>query len=133
MEMISLPIENENKKIDGTYRLVIAAIKRAKALSQGALPAMASKAKKITTLAIEEVATGTLKVLTGEEAVKANEEAKSLTHKRMMDEAQQKETMPEDVSELEKDLKVYLSEKSEASNDKTIDDIFGDGSLSAKK
>jgi DNA-directed RNA polymerase omega subunit len=122
MEMISLPIENENKKIDGTYRLVIAAIKRAKALSQGALPAMA-----ITTLAIEEVATGTLKVLTGEEAVKANEEAKSLTHKRMMDEAQQKETMPEDVSELEKDLKVYLSEKSEASNDKTIEDIFGDG------
>jgi hypothetical protein len=46
----------------------------------------------------------------------------------MMDEAQQKETMPEDVSELEKDLKVYLSEKSEASSDKTIEDIFGDGS-----
>lgn len=127
MDIISLPIENKNEKVDGTYRLVIAAIKRAKDLSQGALPAMASKAKKITTLSIEEIATGTLHVLTGEEAVKASEEAKSLTHKRMMDEAQQKETMPEDVSELEKDLKVYLSEKSEADSKKTIEDIFGDG------
>ncbi len=44
----------------------------------------------------------------------------------MMDEAQQKETMPEDISELEKDLKVYLSEKSETEQKKTIEDIFGD-------
>jgi hypothetical protein len=44
----------------------------------------------------------------------------------MMDEAQQKETMPEDVSELEKDLKVYLSEKGDAESKKSIEDIFGD-------
>ncbi len=126
MDIISLPIEHENKEIDGSYRLVIAAVMRAKDLSQGALPNMASKAQKITTLAIEEVATGAVDVITGEKAVKASEEAKKLTYKRMMDEAQQKETMPEDISELEKDLKVYLSEKSETEQKKTIEDIFGD-------
>ena len=126
MEIISLPIEFDRKKIDGTYRLVIAAVKRAKALSQGELPVIPSRVQKITTLAIEEVATGAVKIITGEEAVKASEEAKKLTHKRMMDEAQQKVTMPEDMTELEKDLKVYLSEKGETEQKKTIEDIFGD-------
>lgn len=126
MDIISLPIEHDNENIEGTYRLVIAAVKRAKMLSQGALPAISSKAQKITTLAIEEVAMGAVDVLTGEAAVIANEEAKKLSHKKMMDEAQQKETMPEDISELEKDLKVYLSEKGESEQKRTIEDIFGD-------
>jgi DNA-directed RNA polymerase subunit omega len=126
MEIISLPIKCENEKIDGRYRLVIAAVKRAKDLSQGALPSIPSKAQKITTLAIQEVATGTVNVVTGDEAVKAMEEAKKLTHKKMMDEAQQKETMPEDMTELEKDLKIYLSEKGESEQKRTIEDIFGD-------
>ena len=124
--MISLPIEHENEQIEGRYRLVMAAVKRAKALSEGALPAISSKAQKITTLAIEEVAAGAVDVLTGDEAVKASEEDKKLTHKKMMDEAQQKETMPEDMSELEKDLKAYLSEKSGSEQKRTIEDIFGD-------
>ena len=126
MDIISLPIEHDNENIEGTYRLVIAAVKRAKELSQGSLPLISSKAQKITTLAIEEVAEGAVEVLTGEKAIQANEEAKKLTHKRMMDEAQQKETMPEDISELEKDLKVYLSEKGESEQKRTIEDIFGD-------
>jgi DNA-directed RNA polymerase subunit omega len=127
MDIISLPIEYDKKKIDGNYRLVIAAVKRAKDLSQGVLPKITSKAKKITTLSLEEVASGVLNILTGEAAVKANEEAKKLVHKRMMDEAQQKETMPEDLTELEKDLKVYLSEKTESEQKRSIEDIFGDG------
>lgn len=126
MDIVSLPITNSNDNIEGTYRLVIASVQRAKALSKGALPKIASKAKKITTLAIEEVASGNVEVLIGEEAVKAREESKKQTSKRMMDEAQQKETMPEDVSELEKDLKVYLSEKGDAESKKSIEDIFGD-------
>ncbi len=124
--MITLPIQYDKKKIDGAYRLVIASVKRAKDLSQGSLPVISSKAQKITTLAIEEVATGAVKVMIGEEAVKASEEAKKMTHKKMMDEAQQKETMPEDMTELEKDLKVYLSEKGETEQKKSIEDIFGD-------
>ena len=127
MDIISLPINFDREKIDGTYRLVVAAVKRAKDLSLGALPIISSKARKITTLAIEEVANGAVSVLIGEEALKASEEAKKLTHKRMMDEAQQKETMPEDMTELEKDLKVYLSEKGETEQKKSIEDIFGAG------
>ncbi len=126
MDIISLPIECENENIEGTYRLVIAAVKRAKDLSMGSLPVISSKAQKITTLAIEEVASGSIEVLTGEAAVKANEDAKKQTHKKMMDEAQQKETMPEDMSELEKDLKMYLSEKNESEQKRSIEDIFGD-------
>lgn len=126
MDIISLPIRCDNEDIDGSYRLVIASVKRAKALSQGVLPAMSSKAKKITTLAIEEVATGAVKVLTGEAAVKASEESKKLTHKRFIDEAQQKEAMPEDVSELERDLRVYLSEKNQSEQKRTLEDIFGE-------
>jgi DNA-directed RNA polymerase omega subunit len=126
MDIITLPIEYDKKKIDGNYRLVIAAVQRAKDLSMGALPKISSKAKKITTLALEEVAVGTVNILTGEEATTAREEAKKLVHKRMMDEAQQKETMPEDLTELEKDLKVYLSEKTESEQKRSIEDIFGE-------
>jgi len=126
VDIISLPIDNKNEKIEGNYRLVIAAVKRAKALSQGALPVIKSKAQKITTLAIEEVASGAVKVLTGEEAVKAMEEAKKLEQIRMIDEAQQKEALPEDMSELEKDLKTYLIEKTESERKRSIEDIFGE-------
>jgi hypothetical protein len=35
--------------------------------------------------------------------------------------------MPEDMTELEKDLKVYLSEKVETEQKRIIEDIFGDG------
>ncbi len=126
MDIISLPIEHDNEEIEGTYRMVIAAVKRAKDLSSGALPAKASKARKITTLAIEEVATNAVTVLSGKDAVKATEDAKEVVHKRVMDEAQQKETMPEDISELEKDLKAYLSEKGGSEKKKTIEDIFGE-------
>jgi len=126
LDIISLPIDNKNEKIEGNYRLVIAAVKRAKALSQGALPVIKSKAQKITTLAIEEVASGAVKVLTGEEAVKAMEEAKKLEQIRMIDEAQQKEALPEDMSELEKDLKTYLIEKTESERKRSIEDIFGE-------
>ena len=105
MDIISLPIKFDKTKIDGTYRLVMAAVKRAKDLSQGSLPIIASKAQKITTLAIEEVASGAVKIIKGKEAVQAIEDAKKEVHQKVIDEAQQKETMPEDMTELEKDLK----------------------------
>ncbi|MCK5427031.1 MAG: DNA-directed RNA polymerase subunit omega, partial [Thermodesulfovibrionia bacterium] len=49
MDLISLPVEFDKKKIDNRYRLVIAAGKRAKMLFQGAQTRIASKAKKLTT------------------------------------------------------------------------------------
>lgn len=126
MDMISLPIELDKNKTDGYYRLVIATVKRAKELSQGAQPRVSSKAKKVTTLALEEIVSGAVEILTDEAAVKAMEEAKKLAHKQMMDEAKQRESMPEDLTELEKNLKMYLTEKGERDSKKAIEDIFGD-------
>ena len=124
MDLISLPVIIDKEKIDGRYRLVIATSKRARALYQGAQPMRVSKAKKLTTLALEEVASGAVRILTGEAAIKAREQAKKLSYEGMIDEAKQKEALPEDLTEIEKDLKVYLHEKSERDNKQNIDKIF---------
>jgi len=111
IDVVSLPVEFDGKKIDSTFRLVIAVIKRAKELHQGAQPKISTKARKVTTVALEEAVSGSLQVLTGKAAVEAEKAAGKLTYKKMMDEAEQKESLPEDKSELEKDLDVYLSQK----------------------
>jgi len=126
MDLISLPIEIEKKNSNEYYRLVIAAINRAKDLSQGARPIFESKAQKVTIRALEEVLSDSVEILSGEEAIKARAEAKKLTQKRMIDEAKQKEGLSEDISEIEKDLKAYLSEKGERDSKKTIEEIFGE-------
>ncbi|MEF9426495.1 MAG: hypothetical protein L0956_04735 [Candidatus Mariimomonas ferrooxydans] len=51
-------------------------------------------------------------------------EAKKLTYEDMMDEARQKESLPEDLTELEKDVKVYLHGKEGRDNSKAIEEIF---------
>ena len=123
MDLISLPVIIDKEKIDGRYRLVIATSKRARALYQGAQPMRVSKVKKLTTLALEEVASGAVRILTGEAAIKAREQAKKLSYEGMIDEAKQKEALPEDLTEIEKDLKVYLHEK-ERESKQDIDKIF---------
>jgi DNA-directed RNA polymerase subunit omega len=125
MDLISLPVEFDKKKIDNRYRLVIAAGKRAKMLFQGAQTRIASKAKKLTTVAIEEVISGPVHVLSGEAAVKAEEEAKKLPYQEIIDEAKQKVSHPEEeLTELEKDLKVYLHKKEEKGNKESREKIF---------
>lgn len=126
MEVISLPIEIDKEKFDGYFRLVSATVKRAKALSHGAHPVIESKAQKMTIRALEEVLSDKVQILTGEAAVKAEEEAVKFVHKNIMDEARQKEEMSEDMTELEKDLKVFMSERGERDSKKTIEDIFGE-------
>jgi DNA-directed RNA polymerase subunit omega len=126
MDLISLPVGFDKEKIDSRYRLVIAIAKRARTLHQGAQPKITSKAKKMTTIALEEVTSDAVSILTGEAAVKAQEEAKRLTYEGMMDEAKQKEALPEDLTELEKDLKIYLHEKSERDNAQNIEEIFSE-------
>lgn len=126
MDLISLPIEFDKKKVEGRYRLLVAAAKRARTLFQGAQPRTASKTKKMTTIALEEIISNSVHILTGEAAVKAREEAKRLSYENMMDEARQKEILPEDITELEKTLKVYLHEKSEKDEKQTIEGIFSE-------
>jgi DNA-directed RNA polymerase subunit omega len=123
MDLISLPAELDKKKIDGKYRLAAIAAQRARELSLGAKPKLQSKAKKVTTVAIEEALNGTLEFLTGEEARKAKEEAKKFDYKRLLEE-KRREGAPEDLSELERDLKIYLHEKEAGEDKKALEELF---------
>ena len=110
MDIISLPVEYDHKMIDGKFRLVTIAAQRAKELSLGAKPKIAAKTKKVTSIAIEEAISGVLEFVTGEEAVIAREKAGKFDYKKQLEESK-KIAAAEDLSELEKDLKVYLHEK----------------------
>ena len=126
MDIISLPIEYDRNKIDGRYRVVAIASQRAKELSldNRVKPKIKTKAKKITTIAIEETISGSIEFLTGEQAKKAKEEARKLDYRRLLEE-REKVVTGEEVTELEKDLKVYLHEK-ETTEKKALEDLFGE-------
>lgn len=124
MDIISLPVEIDMKKIDGRYRLVMIASQRANELSVGAKPKIQTKSKKVTAIAIEEAALGKLEFLVGEEAIKAKEEAKKFDYRRLLEE-KRREATPEELTELEKDLKVYLHEK-ETMDKKALEELFGE-------
>ncbi len=122
MDIISLPVEIDKKNIDGKYRLAAIAAQRARELSLGAKPKLQTKSKKVTSIAIEEAMKGTLEFLVGEEARKAREEAKKFDYRRLLEE-RRREGGPEDLSELEKDLKIYLHEK-ETDDKKALEELF---------
>ena len=124
MDIISLPVEYDDDKIDGKYRLVAIASQRAKDLSLGSKSKMQTKSKKVTSIAIEEAVGGQLEFLTGEEAVKAKEEAGKFDYRKLLEESR-KISAGEDLSELEKDLKVYLHER-ETMDKKAFDELFSE-------
>ncbi|MBF0565519.1 MAG: DNA-directed RNA polymerase subunit omega [Nitrospirae bacterium] len=124
MDIISLPIELDENKIDGRFRLVNIITQRSKELAHRGSPKVVTKAKKVTTIALEEAVEYKLDFITGEEAKQANEEAKKLDYKRFLEE-KRRESEQEDLSELEKDLKFYLDEKEEISSKRsTLETLF---------
>lgn len=125
MDIISLPVEFDNKKIDGRFRLATIAAQRARELALGAKPKIQTKGKKITTIAIEEAISGKLEFLVGEEARKSQEEAKKFDYRKLLEE-KRREGAPEDLSELEKDLKIYLHER-ETEEKAELDRLFSEG------
>jgi|SRR3990172_10629804 len=124
MDIISLPVEYDFKKIDGKFRLVAIAAQRAKELSMGAKPKIQTKTKKVTSIAIEEAVSHILEFVTGEEARIAKEEASKFDYRKFLEESR-KVSAGEDLSELEKDLKVYLHER-ETMDKKAFDELFGE-------
>lgn len=125
MDIISLPVEFDDKKIDGRFRLVTIAAQRARELSLGAKPKVQIKGKKLTTIAIEEAISGHLEFLVGEEARRSQEEAKKFDYRKLLEE-KRREGGPEDLTELEKDLKIYLHEK-ETEEKAEIERLFSEG------
>ncbi|MHB8882604.1 MAG: DNA-directed RNA polymerase subunit omega [Thermodesulfovibrionales bacterium] len=131
MDIISLPVEFDHEKIDGKFRLVAIAAQRAKDLSFGAKPKIQTKTKKVTSIAIEEAASldkdgnMVLEYLTGSEAVVAKEEANKFDYRKMLEDSR-KAAATQDLSELEKDLQVYLHEKEAAIDKKAFEELFSD-------
>lgn len=124
MDIITLPVEFDNKKIDSKFRIVLMAAQRAKELSLGTKPKIETKSKKVTTVAIEEAITDSLEFLTGEEAARAKEEASKFDYRKLIEESKKAEA-GEELTELEKDLKVYLHER-ETTDKKAFDELFSD-------
>ena len=124
MDIISLPIEYDHKKIDGKFRIIAIAAQRAKELSFGANPKVKTKSKKVTTVALEETINNNVEFLIGESASKAKEEAKKFDYRKLLEE-KKREISGEDLTEFEKDLKVYLHEK-EAMDKKALEGLFGE-------
>jgi DNA-directed RNA polymerase subunit omega len=124
MDIISLPVEYDKNKVDGKYRLVAIASQRAKDLSLGSKSRIQTRSKKVTSVAIEEAMTGVLDFLVGEEARIAKEEAGKFDYRKLLEESR-KISAGEDLSELEKDLKVYLHEK-ESLDKKAFDELFSE-------
>ncbi len=121
MDIISLPVEYDKKKIESRYRLVVIAAQRARELSLGAAPKVQTKAKKVTTTALLEAISGNIEFITGEEAVIAREKAEKIDYKKLIE---GKRKPIEDLSELEKDLKVYLHEK--GATEKALEELFAE-------
>ena len=121
MDIIALPVEYDKKKIESRYRLVIIASQRARELSLGSKTKMVAKGKKVTTNAILETITDEIEFIIGDEAAVARERADKIDYKKLIEE---KRRPIEDLSELEKDLKIYLHEK--GTSDKALDELFSE-------
>jgi DNA-directed RNA polymerase subunit K/omega len=122
MDIISLPVEYDRNKIDGRFRIIAIAAQRAKELAVGAVPKVKTKARKVSTVALEETIQNALEFLIGDEAKKAREDAKRFDYRKLLEE-KKKEMTGEDLTEFEKDLKVYLHEK-EAMDKKALEGLF---------
>jgi DNA-directed RNA polymerase subunit omega len=122
MDIISLPIEYDHSKIDGRFRLIAIAAQRAKELALGAEHRVKTKSRKVTTISLEETISNTVEFLIGDEAKKARDEAKKFDYRKLLEE-KKREVTSEDLTEFEKDLKVYLTEK-ETMDKKALEGLF---------
>jgi len=126
MDIVKLPIELEKEKIDSRFRLVVIAAQRARELAFGAKAKLDTKSKKLPTIALEEALEGKLEFMMGDEARVALEEARKLDYKRFIEE-KKKDSGTEDMSELERDLSVFLHEREEMDRS-VLEELFADKS-----
>jgi DNA-directed RNA polymerase subunit omega len=122
MDITSLPVEYDREGVGSKYRLVVIAAQRARELALGASPRLKTKANKVTTTALLEVLSGDIPFLTGDEAAVAREKAEKIDYKKLME---GKRAPIADLSELEKDLKVYLHERE--TNERALEELFSEG------
>ena len=109
LDIISLPIVIENKKMDSRHRLVIIAAQRAKQIIEAPTAPTDTRYEKATSVAIEEILENKVPFLTGKDARQAQREAKRVREEEMKTQAMiAKEG--EMVTEIKKDLNVYVDD-----------------------
>jgi DNA-directed RNA polymerase subunit K/omega len=108
VDLISLPIEMNERIADTKFRLVHIASQRVRQLSSGADPQVGTRSIKDTTVALEEAVAEKFHILTGEEAVKAKEE-----FLKREEQARLEEQLSAKEEEIRKELSAYLSETQE--------------------
>jgi DNA-directed RNA polymerase omega subunit len=108
IDLISLPIEMDDKISDTKFRLVHIAAQRVRQLSTGVPMQVATRSIKDTTIALEEAIAGKFRVLTGEDANKAKEE-----FRKQEERARMEEQLSAKEEEIRKELSAYLSESQE--------------------
>lgn len=123
LDIVSLPIEYDKEKLGSRYRLVVIAGQRARDLSLGAEPKIKTKARTVINTAVIETICGLVPYLTGEEATIAREKAAKIDYRKLIE--QRRKPLATDLSELEKDLKVYLHERENTG--KALDELFAEG------
>ncbi len=107
-DLISLPIEMDDKIADTKFRLVHIAAQRVRQLSAGTPPQVATRSIKDTTIALEEAVAHSFKILVGEEAKRAREE-----FRKQEERAKLEEQLSAKEEEIRKELSAYLSETQE--------------------
>ena len=107
-DLISLPIEMNDKISDTKFRLVHIASQRVRQLSSGAPMEVSTRSIKDTTIALEEAVAGKFKIIIGEAANVAKEEFRKKEERAKAD-AQ----LSAKEEEIRKELSAYLSESAE--------------------
>jgi DNA-directed RNA polymerase subunit K/omega len=107
-DLISLPIEMNDKIADTKFRLVHIASQRVRQLSAGNPPQVITRSIKDTTVALEEAVAQNFKILVGEEAKQAKEE-----FRKQEERAKIEEQLSAKEEEIRKELSAYLSETQE--------------------
>jgi DNA-directed RNA polymerase omega subunit len=127
VDLISLPIEMGQKIADTKFRLVHIASQRVRQLSAGAPLQVATRSIKDTTVSLEEAIAGKLKVLTGEEALKAREE-----FRKQEERAKIAEQLSAKEEEIRKELSAYLSDsqEEEGAEESAVDELGGEEAVS---
>ena len=108
MDALPLLPQHHQKDFDSRYRIVLIAAQRAKQLVRGAEAKGASKFSKDTSVALEEVLSGEVPYLMGDEAKQAIREAK-LANQRPIDPALYAQP-DENAQEIKKELSVYIDD-----------------------
>jgi hypothetical protein len=94
-------------------------------------PQVQTRSTKPTTMALEEALESKLDVVTGDEARKAKREARKAEARRMA-EMERREEPGGELSEIEKDLQMYLHEK-EHKDRQAIEDLFATGEANTEE